>query len=56
MSASYWPQQVAQELRKYVGFKHELSSMKRSEIEDYLKREINKVPLGKFIGLEESNQ
>ncbi|MBN1902092.1 CfrBI family restriction endonuclease [Candidatus Sumerlaeota bacterium] len=55
MSASYWPKQVAQELNKSIGFKHILLSMNPSEIEEYLKKELNKVPLGKFIGLDESD-
>jgi hypothetical protein len=54
MSASYWPQQVAQELKKSIGFKHELVSMSRTEIDDYIKQKIDKVPLGKFIGLEDT--
>lgn len=51
MSASYWPQQVARELNRVLGFKHKLSNLKQSQIEDFLKRGIQKAPLEKFIGL-----
>ncbi len=51
MSASYWPQQVARELNRVLGFKHKLLTLKQSRIEDFLKREIENVPLEKFIGL-----
>lgn len=51
MSASYWPQQVARELNRVLGFKHKLLNMKQSQIESFLKRELQKTPLEKFIGL-----
>jgi hypothetical protein len=51
MSAGYWPQQIARELNRALGFKHELVNMKPSHIEEYLKQKLIKVPLEKFIGL-----
>jgi hypothetical protein len=51
MSASYWPQQVARELNRVLGFKHKLLTLKQSQIEDFLKRGLKKAPLEKFIGL-----
>lgn len=49
MSAGYWPQQVVHELNKSLGFKHELLDMASSNIENYLKKKLNSVPLEKFI-------
>jgi len=49
MSGGYWPQQVAVALNRTLGFKHELVSMKPSLIEGYIRRELGKVPLEKFI-------
>ncbi len=49
MSAGYWPQQVVRELNRTLGFKHELLDMEHGAIENYLKRKLNAVPLGKFI-------
>jgi len=51
MSAGYWPQQVAQELHRVLGFEHELASMQHAEIESFLERKLRQVPLGDFIGL-----
>lgn len=51
MSAGYWPQQVARELKRALGFDHELINMKQSLIEPFLKRKLEKVPLESFIGL-----
>ncbi|HMM97931.1 MAG TPA: CfrBI family restriction endonuclease [Anaerolineales bacterium] len=53
MSAGYWPKQVAQVLHDSIGFKHELLRMNDGEIEKYLRKEIQKVPLEQFIGLSE---
>ncbi len=51
MSAGYWPQQVAQELHRALGFKHKLLNLKPAQIESYLEQAIQQVPLEKFIGL-----
>lgn len=51
MSAGYWPQQVAQELNRVLGFKHPLVNMRQSRIRDFLKERLAQVPLGDFIGL-----
>lgn len=51
MSAGYWPRQVAQVLNKSIGFKHELLRMNDSEMENYLRKAMRKVPLEEFIGL-----
>jgi len=51
MSASYWPQQVARELNRVLGFKHKLLNLNQSQIEGFLKKEIQNAPLEKFIGL-----
>jgi len=54
MSAGYWPKQVAKILNNVVGFKHELVRMKDSEIDSYLQKAIQSVPLEQFIGLTEN--
>ena len=51
MSASYWPQQVARELQRVLGFKHKLLTLKQSQIENFLRQQIQQAPLEKFIGL-----
>jgi hypothetical protein len=51
MSAGYWPQQVARELNRVVGFKHELVNMKPARIEKFLERGLRHAPLEEFIGL-----
>lgn len=49
MSSGYWPQSVASELRKVLGFKHDLIDMPAQEIDIYLREKINDVPLQDFI-------
>ena len=51
MSMAYWPQQVARELNRVLGYKHKLAEMKQSKIGAYLRSELNEVPLQEFIGL-----
>ncbi len=51
MSAGYWPQQVARELNRVLGFEHKLVNMKQTQIEKFLERELSRVPLESFIGL-----
>jgi len=52
MSMGYWPQEVAKILRDVLGYRHSLASMSHSEIGSYLRRRIKKVPLKKFIGID----
>jgi hypothetical protein len=52
MSMSYWPRQVARELKKVVGYSHKILTLSDEAFEDYIKREIQKVPLEKLIGLQ----
>ncbi|NJM41872.1 MAG: CfrBI family restriction endonuclease [Anaerolineae bacterium] len=49
MSASYWPQLVAKELSRVVGFKHPLINMPLSKIEAYLRDKLRNVPLMDFV-------
>jgi hypothetical protein len=51
MSAGYWPQLVARELNRVLGFKHDLVNMEPARIEKYLERKLGQVPLEDFIGL-----
>ena len=51
MSAAYWPQQVARELNRVLGFRHDLIDMPPAKIEEYLNRRLSSTPLGNFIGL-----
>lgn len=52
MSMGYWPQQVARELNRTLGYKHKLVNMKQSAIGEYLKSQLRKVPLEEFIGFD----
>jgi len=52
MSMAYWPQQVARELHRVLGYEHKLINMRQSEIGAYLQAELRKVPLEEFIDLE----
>jgi len=54
MSMSYWPKQIAIELANSIGYSHKLAKLSDDKIDDYLKRQINKVPLEKFVGLQNS--
>jgi hypothetical protein len=56
MSMSYWPRQVAAELYNSIGYSHELVKLPDSKVEDYLKKEIAKVPITEFIGLQKDFQ
>ena len=49
MSASYWPQNVAQVLNRTLGFEHELLHMNQIEVEAFLKAKLNEVPLMQFV-------
>ncbi|MBI4770473.1 MAG: CfrBI family restriction endonuclease [Chloroflexi bacterium] len=51
MSAAYWPQQIAHELNRAFGFKHELVNMEAAQIAPFLKRKLQDVPLEAFIAL-----
>jgi len=53
MSMSYWPKQVARELNKAVGYSHKILTLSDESFERYIRREIQKVPLEKLIGLQE---
>ena len=52
MSMSYWPKQVARELNKAVGYSHKIITLSDEAFESYVRREIQKVPLEKLIGLQ----
>jgi hypothetical protein len=54
MSSGYWPKQVAQVLNKSIGFKHEILRMSEDEIERFLRKVLQKVPLEQYIGLSEN--
>jgi hypothetical protein len=53
MSAGYWPQQVARELNRVLGFEHDLVNMEQSHIEEFLKDKLGQAPLQDFIGLQD---
>jgi len=50
MSMGYWPQQVARELSRALGYEHKLVNMRQSQIGTYLRTQLSKVPLEEFIG------
>ncbi len=49
MSASYWPRQVARELKRILGYKHPLTSMEDAEVRRFLERKIKDVRLDLFM-------
>jgi len=51
MSAGYWPKQVARVLNNTLGFKHDLLRIPDDQIELYLAKAMQQVPLEEFIGL-----
>jgi len=54
MSMSYWPKQIAIELHNSIGYSHELLKLSDEKIDNYLKKQIYKVPLEKFSRLKNS--
>ncbi len=50
MSLAYWPQQVAHELSRVLGYEHPLTKMEQSEISAYLRTRLYEVPLEDFLG------
>ncbi|MBI4552985.1 MAG: hypothetical protein HY710_12040 [Candidatus Latescibacteria bacterium] len=56
MSMGYWPQQVAHELKRVLGYEHKLIRMEQSQIGAYLRAELRKVPLEELIGLENEEE
>ena len=53
MSAGYWPQQVARELNRVFGFKHDLVNIEQTKIEELLKRKLTQVSLEAFLETKE---
>lgn len=49
MSMGYWPQEIAQEFGNILGYEHELATMDKSEIGDYLWKELQNVDLARLI-------
>jgi len=55
MSAAYWPQQVARELKKVLGFDHELVRMPPAKIEPFLRNKLQEMPFQDFVGAGNQN-
>jgi hypothetical protein len=51
MSMACWPQLVAQELNRVLGFQHDLVSMSQTEVAPFLKQRLASVPLEDFVRL-----
>ncbi len=49
MSMSYWPRQIAAELERAIGYSHVITNYTDEEIENYIRREMSKVQIDKFI-------
>ncbi len=49
MSMAYWPKQVAVELKKKIGFTHDLASMSDHQIQQFIKKKMLDMPLESFI-------
>lgn len=52
MSMSYWPKQVARELKTAIGYSHKILTLSDEKIESYLKQEMRKVPIEKLISVQ----
>ncbi|MCW5852077.1 MAG: hypothetical protein KIT87_18535, partial [Anaerolineae bacterium] len=53
MSMGYWPQQVARDLHRVLGYEHPLVNMDQAEIGEFLKKAMLQVPLEDIIRLTE---
>jgi hypothetical protein len=51
MSAGYWPQRVARILNETVGFEHPLVMMDKADVGEYIRTQMQNVPLETFIEL-----
>jgi hypothetical protein len=49
MSMAYWPQLVAQQLQKDVGFSHELAYVPLAQVGEYLKSKMQDVPVESYL-------
>jgi hypothetical protein len=49
MSMSFWPQLLAAEMARQVGYEHELATIDADHIEDYLRRGLADVPIEDFL-------
>jgi hypothetical protein len=49
MSAGFWPQRVAKTLNRVLGYQSPLLQMDQSEVGDYLRAQMQQVPLETFI-------
>jgi hypothetical protein len=49
MSAGYWPQQVARELQRVLGYEHPLAGMEPGQIRDFIAGALTSAPLEQFI-------
>lgn len=49
MSGGYWPKRVALTLQEMIGFDHPLLAMEEDEIENYLAKQLQTIPLTDFI-------
>lgn len=49
MSMSFWPQQLARELRSKVGFDHELCDVPTARVGSYLRRAVSEVRIERFV-------
>jgi len=49
MSMSYWPKELAVKLKERIGYKHKILKMNDEEISKFLKSEVDRVDVSKFI-------
>jgi len=52
MSMSYWPRDVAKELSRTIGYSHKILKLSDEQLQSYLRREMAKVPIEKFVGIQ----
>jgi hypothetical protein len=55
MSMSYWPRQVAAELKRILGYSSEMLGVPDAKISEYIRCRLLKVPLEPFIGLQKQH-
>ena len=49
MSMKHWPQELARKLGKRLGIKHELQTLKDSQISAYLENKLSTIPVQDFL-------
>lgn len=49
MSLSYWPRQLAQQLRERFQYKHEICDLSDSKLEAYLRKKVGQLQIQRLV-------